>query len=52
MDIKTDSHIPLNALQNPNVNGTKPTEGFFLEKSRRKSGLSPFLPVARGKDVT
>lgn len=51
MDIKTDSHTALNALQNPDVNGTKPTEGLFLEKSRRKPGLSPFLTVARGKDV-
>lgn len=41
MNIKTDSHTPLNALQNPDVNGTKPTEGLFCEKSRRKP--APFL---------
>lgn len=53
MAIKTDSHTPLNALQNPGVNGTKPTEGLFLEKfwGTRKQGLSPFLTLARSKDV-
>lgn len=50
MDIKTDSHTPLNALQNPAVNGTKATEGV-LEKSTRKRGLRLFLTVARDKDV-